>query len=55
MNELLNKNIDYIYNILIDTQDYMQSIYNPNDPSEADILNKINNNINKTIGASRND
>lgn len=49
MNELVNKNIDYIYNILIDTQDYMQSMYNPNDPSEADILNEINNNINKAI------
>ena len=49
INELLNKNIDCVYNSLIDTQDYIQSMYNQNDASEADILNKINNNINKTI------
>ena len=49
MDELVKKNINYIYSILIDTQDYMQSIYNPNDPSEADILNEINNNVNGAI------
>lgn len=47
--ELVKKNINYIYNILIEIQDYMQSIYNPNDASEAWILNNINNNINKAI------
>lgn len=30
MDELVKKNINYIYNILIEIQDYMQSIYNPN-------------------------
>ena len=46
MNELVEKNINYIYDILIEIQDYMQSIYNPNDASEAWTLNNINNNIN---------
>lgn len=49
MDELVKKNINYIYDILIEIQDYMQSIYNPNDASEALILNNINNNINKAI------
>jgi len=49
MDELVKKNINYIYDILIETQDYMRSIYNPNDASEARTLNNINNNINKAI------
>lgn len=49
MDELVKKNINYIYDILIDTQDYMQSMYNPNDASEAWVLNDINNNMNKAI------
>ena len=49
MDELVKKNFNYIYDILMEIQDYMNLYIIQHDASESWILNDINNSINKAI------